>query len=387
MKTSSISFKRKIEKLKTYIKEKKENEYFINEEHKQLCNYRDKYLELQKKLELREITYEIKYKKINKIDEDKIIVDKIKLYYNDYNKKFINKLYDNIEIDTLNNIIENNDIFLESLNKDEIDTLRYYTYYGDTIIKQFLKGLFTIEWLNNTYNDYEEETPFILKDNEQNKIFIFNKQIYEYFKTDDWKYDNLLKNTNEEIFIKYHSIKLEDYNAIFKSYIKDLMILFNKAPKLKSRLVVYRGIKNDDPILNKKEDIYVNKLFSSTTFLFDVAYKFLDKKKGILLRITIDIGIPVIFLEGITLNTGEYEILLPINTYYIIENPPIKSISVYPSPLKDVNKPIINNIICKSDNINVIKLSDLHLIGYTKSLKRIFELDKKMSTIQSKNNY
>jgi hypothetical protein len=366
MKTTTVSYKKKIEKLKSYIKKKKDDEYYINEQHKKLCEYRDKYLELQKKLELREITYEIKYKKINskKKEEDKII-----LYYNDYNKKFINKLYDNIEIENLNKIIENNDIFLLSLDKDEIDTIRYYTYYGDTLINQFIKGLFSIEWLKDTYNDYEEETPFILKDENNNKLFIFNKQIYEYYKTDDWKYENLLKKTNKEIFLKYYSIK--DYNPIFISYIKDLMKIFNKAPKLTSKLIVYRGIKDDYHVLNKKEDIFVNKLFSSTTFLFDVAYRYLDKKKGIMQRITIDKGIPILFLEGITLNTGEYEILLPINTYYIIENPVIKTIPIYPSSLKNINKPIINNIICKTDNVSEIKVSDLHLIGYTKSLKYI----------------
>lgn len=363
MKTSTISYKKKIEKLKSYIQKKKEDEYYINEEHKKLCEYRDKYLELQKKLELKEITYEIKYKKINskKKQDDKII-----LYYNDYNKKFINKLYDNIEIENLNKIIDNNDIFLESLDKDEIDTIRYY---GDTLINQFIKGLFSIEWLKDTYNDYEEETLFILKDENNNKLFIFNKQIYEYYKTDDWKYENLLKKTNKEIFLKYYSIN--DYNPIFISYIKDLMKIFNKAPKLTSKLIVYRGIKDDYHILNKKEDVFVNKLFSSTTFLFDVAYRYLDKKKGIIQRITIDKGIPILFLEGITLNTGEYEILLPINTYYIIENPVIKTIPIYPSSLKNINKPIINNIICKTDNVSEIKVSDLHLIGYTKSLKYI----------------
>jgi hypothetical protein len=367
MKTSTI---KKIEKLKSYIQKKKEDEYYINEEHKKLCEYRDKYLELQKKLELREITYEIKYKKINSKKKQN---DKIILYYNDYNKKFINKLYDNIEIENLNKIIENNDIFLESLDKYEIDTIRYYTYYGDTLINRFIKGLFSIEWLKDTYNDYEEETPFILKDENNNKLFIFNKQIYEYYKTDDWKYENLLKKTNKEIFLKYYSIN--DYNPIFISYIKDLMKIFNKAPKLTSKLIVYRGIKDDYHILNKKEDVFVNKLFSSTTFLFDVAYRYLDKKKGIIQRITIDKDIPILFLEGITLNTGEYEILLPINTYYIIENPVIKTISIYPSSLKNINKPIINNIICKTDNVSEIKVSDLHLIGYTKSLKKITQFE------------
>jgi hypothetical protein len=367
MSTLSLSLTSKIKKIKSYIKQKKENEYYINEEHKLLCNYRDKYLELQKKLELKEIIKEIEYTKISKKKIEKDII-KLQLYYNDYNEKFINKLYDNFQVEELNNIIHNNDIFLQSLSDDEIDTIKYYTYYGDTIINQFLKGLFTIEWLKEYY-DYSDESLFILTDINKNKLFLFNKQIYDFFKTDDWKFENLLKHTREDIFIKYCSINLDDYKTIFTSYIKDLMKIFNKAPKLTSKLIVYRGIKNDYHLLNKKEDIFVNKFFSSTSFLFDVAYRFINNK-GIMQRITIDIGIPILFLEGITLNTKEYEILLPINTYYIIENPSVKIIPVFPSPLKG-NKLIINNILCKSDSIKELKISDLHLIGYTKSLKYI----------------
>jgi hypothetical protein len=368
MSTSSSRLISKINKIKSYIKEKNENDYHINEEHKLLCKYREKYLELQQKLELRDIIKKIEYTKISKKNIEKDIIS-LQLYYNDYNEKFINKLYDNFQVEELNNIIYNNDIFLQSLSEDEINTIKYYTYHGDTIINQFLKGLFTIDWLIEYY-ERADESLFILTDINKNLLFLFNKQIYDYFQTDDWEYDNLLKNSKYDIFIKYCSINLDQYKTIFTSYINDLMKIFNKAPKLTSKLIVYRGIKSEYHLLNKKENIFVNKFFSSTSFLFDVAYKFINSN-GIMQRITIDTGIPILFLEGITLNTEEYEILLPINTYYIIENPSVKIIPVFPSPLKKGNKSTINNILCKSDSINNIKISDLHLIGYTKSLKYI----------------
>jgi hypothetical protein len=43
--------KKRLDKFKKYIEEKKQKQYFINEEHKLLCLYRKQYLELQKKLE------------------------------------------------------------------------------------------------------------------------------------------------------------------------------------------------------------------------------------------------------------------------------------------------------------------------------------------------
>ena len=364
--------KKRLDKFKKYIAEKKQKEYFINEEHKLLCLYRKQYLELQKKLELKQSNYTIKYNKIN-YNSSKITNKSfnIQLYYNDYNKNFINKLYDNIDVDVLNDILHKNDVFLQSLERYELDSLRYYTYHGDTILNTFLKGLFTIEWLKETYDDYSEKTPFILFDDDDVKYFLFNKQIFDYFKSDEWKYDTLLTKSSEEIFNMYYSISLADYKAIFKLYITDLMNIFNKAPKLTSKLVVYRGVNNDYHLSKKKEEVFVNTFFSSTTFLFDIAYKFLDKKKGLMQRITIDAGLPIIFLEGITFNGGEYEILLPINTFYIVEKPSIKKISVYPSSLKAANKPNIKNIICDIDDTTDMYLSDLHFIGYTKSLKKI----------------
>ena len=122
----------------------------------------------------------------------------------------------------MNNIIYNNDIFLQSLSEDEINTIKYYTYHGDTIINQFLKGLFTIDWLIEYY-ERADESLFILTDINKNLLFLFNKQIYDYFQTDDWIYDNLLKKSKSDIFIKYCSINLEQYKTIFKSYINDLM--------------------------------------------------------------------------------------------------------------------------------------------------------------------
>lgn len=364
----------KLHKFKIYIDKKHEDEYYINEDHKLLCLYRNKYLELQKKLELKQLTHTIKYDKINY--DLTVIIKKthdIQLYYNDYNKNFINKLYDNINIDILNNILSNNDIFLKSLLKDELDNIRYYTYYGDTILNMFLKKCFTIEWLKDTYYDSSASEPFILFDDNNIKYFLFNTQIYNYFKLDEWKYSNLLNKTNIEIFNMYYNISVDDYKAIFKLYIADLMNIFNKAPKLTSKLIVYRGVNNDYHLKKTKEGVFINTFFSSTTFLFDIAYKFLDKNKtnGFIQRITIDEGIPILFLEGITFNEGEFEMLLPINTFYILETPTIKNIYVYPFSRLDANKPKIKNIICDTDDSVKINLSDLHLIGYTKSLKKI----------------
>ena len=76
----------------------------------------------------------------------------------------------------------------------------------------------------------------------------------------------------------YFRISNKDYMNIFKLYVIDLQKIFNKAPKLEQKLIVYRGVKTNYHIkLKNKENIFINPFFSSTTLLFDIANNFSGK--------------------------------------------------------------------------------------------------------------
>jgi hypothetical protein len=53
------------------------------------------------------------------------------LKYNEYNKKFINKIQNYIDVKNLQDFLQMQSNFLESLSMREIYTLKYYTYHGD----------------------------------------------------------------------------------------------------------------------------------------------------------------------------------------------------------------------------------------------------------------
>ena len=377
---------------------------YLNEQHKEICKYYSKYLELVeivKKHPLKTITYNILYHTINynkiKINKKEL---KLTLYYNDYNKKFINQIYDNIDINYIKTFIDKNNNFLKKLSIEELNTLRYYTKYGDTIINKFLNGLFDVEWFKTTYSNKTQNEPFINVDDKDSRIFLFQTQIYNYYKTkkiekddlykiknkknnekkNNWKYSSLVTKTNPEIFDMYFRISNKDYMNIFKLYVIDLQKIFNKAPKLEQKLIVYRGVKTIYHIkLKNKENIFINPFFSSTTLLFDIANNF-SGKNGFIQKITIDIGMPVIFMEGITfIDNKEFEVLLPFNTYYVIEQPFIKKINLFKSMFEnDVHK----NTICNISN-TIVKITDIHLIGYTKNIKILNKIIQKYGYFDS----
>ena len=68
----------------------------------------------------------------------------IDLLYNEYNKKFINKLYVLNDVSYYEEWIKEQNTFIKSLSPEEIYTLRCHTHDGDVIIK--LKNIYTF-WI------------------------------------------------------------------------------------------------------------------------------------------------------------------------------------------------------------------------------------------------
>ena len=124
--------------------------------------------------------------------------------------------------------------------------------------------------------------------------------------------------------------------------------------------------------------------FISSSLLFPSAYKFTnDYGYKYIQRIIIFTGMPILFLEGLTLKPNEFEVLLPINTGFIIKNPYNKVIPVFYDPLKDINTNIKKNInatVCNKSFQNV-RLTDIHAISYTPNLDKVKIIAEKYSPI------
>ena len=332
----------KLEKSRNQIL--KDNDLYINKEHKKLCYYNDKLNELKKKLKILNKYIEINYnenKLINnseietfiekrRVGDNAVLDYKNNIYrynikYNEYNKKFINKIQEYIDVNNLNEFIEQQNNFIESLNIREIYNLKYYTYRGDIYLNSYIdnNGIFDPEIILNNGGG-------IVDDDSDLCYYFF--QFYDYFIINNNYNGEVVRLDDDQTFIKfikdnYLNFDKEIYKFIFDKYIKELKAIFSKAPKAKHKIVLYRGI-NENYILSKsKKGYYKTNHFSSTSLFPEFAYNY-TKKNKIMLKIIVEEGMSLIFVEGITLAKGDFEVIIPINSTMYIDYA-LKKVSYY----------------------------------------------------------
>jgi hypothetical protein len=317
----SKSLMGKLEKVRNKIKE--DNDIYTSKEHALVCYHYNKYQELADKIKMVEKKINLEYltdnintnSQQNFLEKDKIDFKKksseIVIGYNEYNHKFINRIQRIINFNHLNELLQEQDEFIKSLSIRELYNLKHYTYQGDKLIVEFINKTFSIEFLEINYNistllyfqflDYFSHNP-VFKD----------KQV----DLDDTK--EFLK----FIYINYKNFSNDIYNQVITSYIQELNEIFKKAPKTKEVMYVYRGVKDNyiskEVSKNKSKGFFVSNRFTSTSLLLSSAITFIKTPDSVLYEIKIEKGLPVIFLNGISFISNEFEILLPINsTFYI----------------------------------------------------------------------
>jgi hypothetical protein len=348
----------------------KDNDIYINKEHKLLCYYNEKLIELKKKLKVLNKHIEINYKEnilINnseletflekrKEDNNSILDYKNKIYryiikYNEYNKKFINKIQEYIDEKNLSEFIEKQNNFIESLNIREIYNLKYYTYRGDIYLNSYIDndGIFDPNIILSNGNG-------IVDDDSDLCYYFF--QFYDYFKINNNYNGNEVPIDNDQLFINfirdnYLNFNNEIYKYVFDTYIIELKGLFNKAPRTLNRVVLYRGINESYILKQSKKGYYITNHFSSTSLFPEIAYNY-TKKNKIILKIIVEKGMPLIFVEGITLAKGDFEVIMPINSTLYIDYA-LKKIAYYKT----------NDDICPSkDSNNNINLTTVIYMDY-----------------------
>jgi hypothetical protein len=333
----------------------KDNDIYINKEHELLCYYNNKLIELKKKIKILNKHIEISYKDNILVNNSELetfiekrkggdiaVLDyKITLYrynikYNEYNKKFINKIQEYIDEKSLNKFIEKQNSFIESLNIRDIYNLKYYTYRGDIYLNYYIDngGIFDTQVILDNGRG-------IVDDDSDLCYYFF--QFLDYFKANNYKGQKV--NVDDDmLFIKFIKDNYLDFNSdiykfVFDLYINELKELFKKAPKTDNELVLYRGINENYILHNAKRGYYTTNHFSSTSLLPEFAYNY-TKKKNIMLKIIVEKGVPLIFVEGITLAKGDFEVIMPIHSKLYIDYA-LKKVNYYKT--KDDICPSINN--------------------------------------------
>ena len=348
----------KLEKARQKIKE--DNEIYINKDHQKLCYHYSKYLEFKKKVKMEKkklefsyiddgITRHLQVEVLNQYSNNpsfniELYTKKEKftheLEYNQFNHKFVNQVQKIINVDQLQDFFDKQSEFIKNLSIRDRYNLKYYTNQGDTIMVHFI---------NRTFDITNIEFP------RNNIIFYF--QFLDYF-NENPVYNSFQVNTSDYyqfssfIMKNYKSFNHDIYNYVINKFIQELKDLYEKAPRTKEVMYVYRGI-NDNYIAqevskNKSLGYFISNRFTSTSIFATTAFKFTNTQK--LYEIKIEKGLPVIFMEGITLFKGEYEVLLPINATFFIDyaNKIIKH--------NNMNKSFICIENEQTDNINITSL-------------------------------
>jgi hypothetical protein len=345
---------------------------YMDSEHKLLCEYYKKYMEQTKKFENEKIKITFNTFKVAKHilsdshdKKDEIILKDYKInfevFYNKYNKKFINKLYVLTDIKDYEDWIEDQNIFIKSLTPEEIFTLRCHTHDGDIIINYFIRNNLHIDKdIDIVGNENQRKSTLIIEKRQfkSNRNYIlFYYQIKEYLYQKYKELSKLSRLDFEEYIIKNY--KDFEWDKILLLYIRDINKIFDKCPVVKKTLVIYRGSYNDYFLQNSKRGTYITQTLSSHTLNPKIAIGY----AGIgccVMRVKLSKGCKAILIDNIS-GYEEEEILLPFNTKYYIDFAR-HSINYYK-----------NNIICPDETrATKINVTDLSIIPPIQKLPKSF---------------
>ena len=322
---------------------------YMDAEHELLCEYYRKYQELSKQFQNDKIKIEYNTFKIDKhiLSDSHDIPDEIiykeytlkyEVFYNKYNKKFINNLYVLTNPKDYEEWVKEQNRFIKSLTPEEIYTLRCHTHDGDIIINYFIRNNMKIDKdIDIAGNENQRKSTLIVKKgqfNSNRNYILFYYQIKEYLYKRHADLSKLSRIELEEYIKKNY--KDFDWNSILLLYIRDINNIFKKCPEVKKTLVIYRG-SNDDYYLKKSsKGIHTADTLTSHTLNPDIAIGFSSGGDCCIMRVKLSKGTKAILIDNISCY-GEDEILLPFNTKYYIDYPR-HSINYYK-----------NNIICPDE--------------------------------------
>jgi hypothetical protein len=337
-----------------------DNDMYINKDHELLCSYYNKIDELKKRLEIETKNINLAYRQNvllgnseqetflqkNKFGQKLNFIDTnytYKIKYNKYNHKFINKIQHNIDDNVLQEFMNKQNQFIESLTLREIYVLKYYTYHGDVYINAYIDGIFNPSMMEQIGGGIVDDS---------SDLCYFFYQFMDYFSANNYYNGKYVPVTDDVQFIQFLSdnyLKFDAniYNTVFDQYIKEFQQLFDKAPRMQQKLLLYRGIDANYVLSESSKGYYNTNHFSSTSLFAETALKYTKPKNRMMLKIIVDENLPLIFVEGLSLARGDFEVIIPINATLYIDYA-MKKINYYKNA---------NDIVCPDANAEVVNVS------------------------------
>ena len=223
--------------------------------------------------------------------------------------------------------------YISSLSKRDILTACGYTYTGDVILNSYLKGRFDIL----KYQESLRETSSLKKSDKGYRYKIWLQRIYPFFT----QIVDIVYNDGEYGYQRYLeciqlilTMPVQTWKRVFELYKTDLERIVSNAPTNTSPMIVWRGVKEKRIHDYKQTNGIFNDVdqFSSTTLNINLAedfvgYRDLNDVSCCLLQIVIIPGIHSLLMIGLSYASHEYEILLNINTKYLIKENKVVNVS------------------------------------------------------------
>lgn len=224
-------------------------------------------------------------------------------------------------------------------------TIHAYTHNGDVIANMILRNKSDdeiYEYVSNADRSENKKTYFCIFFQIRK---VLSKNNYSGV-SDDMRKDILSENLIDSYgaVVEYHQdaeIPRQCLLDASRLYVEDLINIINRAPSLPSDCTVYRGVTSLFYSINNKKT-FKNEGFLSTSYSPVAAHQFTNSF-CCLKKFKIKRGTKALFMECITENPDEFEILFPPDLEFRAER---NKIATYIDIETDVNTPL-TEILCQ----------------------------------------
>lgn len=185
--------------------------------------------------------------------------------------------------------------YIQSLPDHEKAILGYYTYQGDTLINNYLRGTF----------DEDKYFAEFRKSAIRSPLFLYFKQAHPSFTLADFKLND------------YFLHMRQNYKKYIAQFAEDMQRIAEAAPRPTKPVKVFRGIKDASFFLKalKKTNSFISVDFQSTSIDPRAAVSFAAKNDmtglGMVLEIQLNPGTPCLYIQSISKFYEEFEIIIP----------------------------------------------------------------------------
>lgn len=237
--------------------------------------------------------------------------------------------------------------FISNLSTKDATTISSYTIFGNVFVNRFISGLLPKEiflkeiqssslWTNffplyfqciETIKNLHKTIETFLVCNINIKPYkkaVLDRNANFFIEKKDYTLSFILTSIASSTFndketykhmkyiVKY--FKYEFWENVLYLYADDLQSILSKAPLLRKKMIVYRGVKDDSFLKSKSNHIYKPNGFVSTTFSLQNALSIIENnnenEQCCLKRFTLLPGSRALFLYGLSPKPNEFEVLL-----------------------------------------------------------------------------